>query len=369
MNRRSFLGMTGALSAEAALPSLRLFEPSELEEAWAEDARGSPSAAWTLSTFFERWYLPVVLQAKGVQAKTVLIYRDALSWWQTLVGDPPLSQVDEHTLGVFVARLRAATYRRSPTGEARPLSRCSQEKIKRTLRAVLYRTGPSWDPKRPAKELIAFAPHIETHAIRGRPKPCFTWEQAEAIVAAAGQMTIPEVLDYEPAAWWRVRLGLYAYTGLRKGTVEELRCRWLVDRSDGLWLEVPGWEGNTKITKTGEPIDVAVHPLLAAELAPIRASGRERISPWPHDERWFLTVHEKLQVRAGIPRDKTLSPHAWRRTHADQINRAGRKVGLRLAQEALGHADSSTTEQSYTDLVNELRRELPPLWAPKQAAA
>lgn len=354
-----------AFPCPADRPILKLYsqpDSEETDETPSEEQTSKPSAAWTLSRFFERWFLPVVLEAKEADEQTVLIYRDMLRWWRAFTGDPPLKQIDPFTVVTFLEQLRVATYRRGPAGKDRPLARATQAKLLRSLRAVLFRAGYSHDPKRQAMELVQQAPHVVIPMVRSKPKACFSLEQAKAIIGAAKTMERPTVLGIETDAWWRVRIGLFFYTGLRIGTIRQLRWPMFGQRIDGWWLTVPG-----EITKTGDSIDVAVHPLLAEALLAIRLPGREEelISPWPHDERWFLAIHARLQLAAGIPQEKVLSPHAWRRTHADQINRAGQRIGVKLAQEALGHHNESTTTDSYTNLLNEQRRKLPQLWLPR----
>lgn len=74
-------------------PPLRLVswetETEGTQEFEAESgARLSPRH--TLSEFFERWFLPVVLQGEhNASVSTVTLYRDTLAWWKRLTRQPP----------------------------------------------------------------------------------------------------------------------------------------------------------------------------------------------------------------------------------------------------------------------------------------
>lgn len=162
-------------------PQLRLWTPSD------DDSRGI-SPAMTLSEFFTAWFLPVVLVGQqAAREGTLTLYRDAVRWWAQLTGDPPIAQIDVLLLAQFQAALRSAKYRRSPLGREYSLSQHSQQKILRNLRAIMYRLGPTTDPKRPAAQLLDGAPYLTLSKVRSRPKPIFSLDVAAQLVTATHQ--------------------------------------------------------------------------------------------------------------------------------------------------------------------------------------
>lgn len=320
------------------------------------------SAAMRLSQFFRQWFVPIVLAAeRDCQATTVGLYEDSIGWWIKITGDPPLSQIDEFTLALYQQGLRTATFRRGLSGSARPLSRGSQVKHLRNIRAVLHRLGPTLDANRPAKELLPKTPHLRVPELKSKLKPCFNWAQCQAMIAATEQMTVPRIPGISPRDWWRGRLACHLYTGLRSGTIR--RLTWEVvqqDDSGQHWLEIPA----ELVTKTQKETRVIVHPTLLAAIQATRRteSPSEPLSVQPHCSRWVQELHERLQNLAGIPEAKWLSPHAWRRTHSDQLAQLGLAAVADLCRSALDHADARTTTGHYVDVLNKFRLKLPALW-------
>jgi integrase len=353
---------------------------------WSPDGDFSPgdgkslSPDIRLSQFFERWFLPIVLVGRHASAATIVSYRESLAYWISFTGDPPLEEIDEFVAVEFTSRLHEANYKRGPAGAPKPMKAFTQAKHLRQIRAVLYRTGPTTDAKRQAKELLPRAPMVEIVQVqKSRPKVPFSLEEARGIAAAASRVEAwaPQRGDVTPPAappglWWAAMIAALYYTGLRSGTLLLIRWRMLVVRRDGAWLSLP----EEVVPKTHKSREKFLHPSAHSALLAMKASMESKpstlIFDWQRSYSHFVDCHERLQKLAGIPpiettpRDKWLSPQAWRRTHAKQMGRLGIKSAAAIAQTTLDHADSATTEQFYCDMEPDFIRLLPPLVEPQR---
>ncbi len=328
----------------ASTPCVRLFDPSEISIESNASGRGGVSPEMTLGEFFETYHVPVVLAGeKQSSAGTITSCREGIAWWVRLTGDPPLASIDRFTLAKFAEGLRTATYRRGKAAKERTLAAYTIAKHFNQVQAVLYRAGPDVDPRRPAAELIEKVPRLARPRPRKcRPKPCFTVAEAKRMIGATDTMTAPAHPGVDAPSWWRALLLTLFYTGLRVGTVLELRFKDLAARGDEPWLEVP----EDAVHKTHKWTDIYLRREAALSIEAIR-TDRPRIFEWPHCHKRLSILHETLMERAGV---KTLSFSAWRRTHAAEIGRAGAKLGMRIAQRAMDHADARTTAEHYVDL-------------------
>jgi integrase len=311
----------------------------------------------TLTEFFESWYVPVILVGeRGASESTIYEYRRSLRWWAQLTGDPPLEVIDEYTVANFASGIRAAQYTRGLSGAPRQLTGWTAAKHCRHIRYVLDRCGPTRDPSRPSKAILSIVPRVPVrHPRSGKPKPCFAWDMARQIVAARFAVADPQLPGVSPATWWLACFALLFYTGLRIGTILKLEWAWIVERADGPWLEVP----EDAVPKTHKATTKPLHHLAWQAVSAIR-SDDPHLVPWPHCYEHFSRLHEAIQRAAGA--NSTLSPQAWRRTHAAELARLGARFGLQLAQRSLDHASEKTTSGFYVDVDAHLLRKLPPLW-------
>lgn len=339
-------------------PSLRLYDASDLPPDSPDDiATGGLSPQMTLSEFFQTWFLPIVLASEGRDAATITSYRESIGWWHKLTSDPPLEQIDEYTVAAFKRGLREATYRRGKCGKLRQLGAFTISKHLRQVRTVLKRIGPTINPERPGKSLVAEVPHLRVEKPRkGAPKRPFTIGEAKRIIAATPLLPTPRYphgREIMPSRWWRAFCLVLFYTGLRVGTVLKLKRSMIEVGEDGkAWLQIPG-----SITKTGKPVRKFLHPV-AAKVIHSLGHG-EQIFPWKYWRRHLANRHKRLQQLAGFPRERMLSPHAWRRTHATEMAKLGAMYGRKIAQHTLDHEDEETTSTFYVDIEAELIAQLP----------
>lgn len=329
--------------------TLRVWEPSDDEES-GDPMRTVVSAKMTLTEYFERVH---AARLDDRQPGTVVLYRDAMRWWKSLTGDPPIEGIDQATIAAFQGSLRDARYRRGRCGPWRPLSAASRAKIERSIRAVLRHLGPDED------DLIRKPPKLRPTRAESSPAGSWTIEEARAMVAASASVRKPAVAECSPANWWRGFFALAGYTGLRVGSLLSLRRRHLVQREDGWWLDVDA-ESMSKVKRRKQ---CALHRLAVEAIAGLPAGGPDTLLlPWPRDLRCMLDVHYEIQTAAGIPEERQHELHGWRRWHGNAMADLGFAERLELARESLGHSSSSVTERHYVSSLLRLARMLPDLW-------
>jgi len=334
---------------------LRLFTPDHPSQVESDGPRLSDRM--TLSQFFECWFLPVVLVQHATKPQSIKPYRDALRYWKLITHDPPLRLIDEYVVAMFLDGLRSATWSRSKLrGSDRLLSEATQAKHLRYIRAILYRTGPSINPKRPGKGLIAAAPYVYVPPVDGEPKPPYSLDQVRRMMAATAQMERPDIAGITPGAWWQATLCLLFYTGQRYATIINPRLVWdkIEQRADGWWLKLD----RDDVPKTSKAQNIALHHDAVTAISRIQ-SQRKRIIPFPHCKTAFDDWHTELQELAGIPAAEQMSVQAWRRTHGCELAELGLKKAEELARSSLNHANVKTTRRSYVNVEAKFIRQLP----------
>jgi integrase len=326
-------------------PQLRLVT---VEEA-AETITGL-SPRMTLTELYRHWFEDVVLIGERDAAEsTVVLWRKSLDWWAVKTGDPPLNQIDEHTLAGFSKAMRTATYSRAKIGG----KRYNVEPI--TPSGSCSTCSRFWLGRAVQKKLLDEAPRLKIKRVRTRKKPAFTSDQVASIFTAAPRIRRP--LDLLPTTgdFWRGLLAFALISGVRKGTFFALEWSWFVKRDDGWWVDFP----DHAVPKTERGICVAVPEWLRIFLF-----RWPRVSERVFGSTWSLShwddCHVELQLAAGI--HSPLPFQAWRRTLADEMVRSGAAFGLRMAQAGLDHRDSATTEDFYAGSANLFRRSYQPLF-------
>ncbi len=198
-------------------------------------------------------------------------------------------------------------------------------------------------------------PHIKVGKPKAKRKKSFEISVALAMVEATYHLPPSPLLT----AWRLGELmraaiyGLY-YARERTSTIFLLRWSWIEARGDGPWLEIPG----EAVRKTEKESEVFLHADAQHGFERVRTSD-DLIIGWPHSYDYFCDVHERLQMIAGVARNKILSPQAWRRTHATQMALVGADDGMEAARRSLNHAHVETTEEHYTSIDANMIRRLP----------
>lgn len=337
---------------------------AELIESENDANRPPLSRETTLTLFYQHWFLPVVLEAAERRQGTLDNYRNTLQWWALLTCDPPLCAIDDQLIAGFVAALKKTGYRRSPDGQFYPLSSMTIRGHVTRLSSMLTRAGHHAPRRGPCARLLTHLPSVPHVRAVSRQKPRFTLEEARQIAAACSSMVKPDVtpmqrpLCLSAAKWWRAFIGLLFYTGLRSGTIMQLRWRHLCELDGHEYIDVPA-----SITKAGKSLRIAIHPQLSGVLK-LRAgvTGEHLILPRLCVYRTVLDFHATLQRLAGLKGVQILSPHAWRRTHGQLLGEMGLSNAEKLASVALDHGSVAVTKASYVSIVDHCRLQLPDLW-------
>lgn len=309
-------------------------------------------ASMTVREYYTMWYEPVVLDKKRDSAiGTKLIYRDAVNWWDIIVGENlQLSAINDLKWQDYEAGLMGSRYRRGDDCQPRSLSDSTQTKHQRSVMAIL---------RSASKKGLCRVPDVSIRKSQTEVKPSFTIEEARKLCQWLRQQpvkklkvrgalrpdyvdTLRQSLGFTPRVWLAF-IAIAFYTGLRSGEILRLTWDMLQTGENGDWLNVP----SEIVSKTGKAERKAVHPCLLEALRDIGPLPGETIIAREIDYRFLLTCHERIQRLAGLPEERVLCPHAWRRTHASMVALTGFPAAVEAARKALNHSSSETTTGHY----------------------
>lgn len=369
---------SGSFYAPTPARQFRIVYDQDSIEGGSELPPGAdPRLAWTLPEFFWEWVVPGLMRSRDQE--TIHRHRDSLKFWAAIAGEKTLFELsdprDGDAIGMnFTDELPEWGYSRrgkklrdpcligslAEHPSYTPLQPITAATHAQRISQIIRYAGPRYHPRKPTAEILTRPPLIPTMTADFITKPPFELAQARAIAAACVQMVKPNLPPgWSPVLWWQTRIAIYFYTGMRSGTVLALR-RAHITSVDGLVsLKVPG-----TLTKTGKPVNMLLHPQLAALIERLPPTGDGLLLPEGCNYRHFLTLHERLQQLAGLPPAEWKSPHAWRRTHAVQMEGLGLPEAQERSRLALDHGHQRTTHKSYTGdvVVNQLRLMLPPIF-------
>jgi hypothetical protein len=200
-------------------PQLRLVT---VEEA-AETITGL-SPRMTLTELYRHWFEDVVLIGERDAAEsTVVLWRKSLDWWAVKTGDPPLNQIDEHTLAGFHVAMRTATYSRAKIGGKRyNVEPITQKRIVQHVQAMLSRAVQ--------KKLLDEAPRLRIKRVRTRKKPAFTSRADRVDFRGDRRMRRPARICPCDGRVFARTAGFALISGVRKGTFFALEWSWFVKR-------------------------------------------------------------------------------------------------------------------------------------------
>lgn len=290
---------------EQRCPTLRIYADAPADEL---DGRIS------LTDFFTRWHIPIVMGPRLSNSRTIREYRYSLGWWQRLTGDPPLVQIDAWTCSSFTTGLSRAG-----------LSPATIAKHCRHVRSVLAKTGPRTAADRNAADLIGLPPLPDLpKATAGPPREAFTLAELSRWLLACEHATAPAD---EPVLWWRALVLVLYNTGWRISTALKFRRSWISRESWGHKVQIPpeAWKGGR-----GKVLPLSEH---VVELVDRFAVGRDLVFPCPHRDAWIHTLRRRMLARAGI---RQLGFHAVRRLFANQLE----VINPELVSWLLGHASN-----------------------------
>lgn len=313
-------------------PQLRLFSPS---------APDGLSAEHTLKEFYFAFVRPNCLQAKGAATRNLAEYDTSLKYWAELTGDPPLSQIDDTVTGAFLLELQQQSGKKKPA----KMRKTTIRKHCRHLQYCLDRAGPRSRDSRQGQNLIGSVPFLERpRAARNHVIKNFTLPEISAILKNCDGLLWP-VLDWVAApVWWRSLITLAYNTGLRIGTLLELRFDWLRVDELGSWVDVPDWAYKTEEARS--------FYLNRWALAAIEAMGTPYQGPifsWPYDQTWLHKVRRKLFAQAGLSsmRSDGNGFHGLRKAFVTELT----KINAAAAKMAAGHARDITIDYYTAQIV------------------
>jgi integrase len=343
-----------------------------------------PELAWRLREFYENWFRPR-RSRKWHSSETDRNYLSSIRYWEGITDDWRLVDflfdrhgADNQALD-FTEQLPEWGYSRRgvPRGDQIRIGRVSEYPSFTPLTSITGRehasriahifrkAGPEpiEDNRQHYAELLTRAPRVEVIDGVFDEKAPFAWAIARQIAAACGRMKRPTCPAWLPVElWYRLRLGLLFFTGLRMGTIVRIEPSHVLSSDDYPLLKVP-----KELVKTRKAIEMPIHAQLWTIIKEVLArrppDAGELLVPECCSRRTFLDLHRELQELAGVPEDLRQSPHAWRRTHLSQIYELGAGRGLEAAQVAADHSDGRTTAKSYVaTIVNHFRLRLPLLF-------
>ncbi len=324
-------------------PKLRIWLPDDelrAAELRAAELRAAEESAkgicrvttgWmTLSAFFVAYVEPIGLVASGASPTTIACYQESLAYWCAFTGDPPLAEIDEYTCAEFVAGLGKLPGMKSPI-----ISPNTVRKHCRHVQRVIDLAGPPDRKHRLAKGLVERPPYIARPDEREKPpEDSFTLDEITKWLGACEHATQPRLAGITPEAWWRA-LVLFTYnTGLRIGTVLQLKWTMRQDK----WLVVPAecLKGGKKGQRfwLNKPARDALDSIDGIRLT---------IFPWNLEVRSLHRHREQLLRFAGLPEHRRFGFHGLRKALATSM---ARKNPI-AAQRQLGHAALATTDKHY----------------------
>ena len=337
---------------ETATPQLRLFQPTSLS---------GLSPSMTLSEFYWAFVRTNCLKAHGAKKTNLAEYDTSIKYWAELTGDPPLSSIDDGFTGGFLCALRELPGKKKGS----KMAKTTIHKHCRHLQYMFDRAGPRSRDNRLGQGLIAITPYLDRPKIgRQTVTKNFSLVEIAALLDACADLVWPS-LGWVPApAWWRSLILVGYNTGLRIGTLVELRFSWLRTDELGTWVEVPGWA-----LKTDDARRFYINPWALSALGTVRppaGSSEDRVYAWQHGNSWLHGVRRRLFKRAGLPaaRAEGNGFHGLRKAFVTELS----KINAVAAKMAAGHSpdvtiDFYTAECVMVEAMNKLPQ---PAW-PKAA--
>jgi integrase len=324
--------------------SLRVFNPEEAGE--------GDFSLCTLREFFERWYLEKILndpieRERPAAVATILLYREAIGWWEKLTSNPRAGEICDADAATFVEGLSKATYRRSPFGADRLLSASTRAKHVASIRALLSRLVD--DGRGAAVKVLEKRVRLRKQRVDSLPKPTPPLATFLDIVqrlrtdSALTRLVIPAPSGSRPNLWWRALLGTLYCHGWRLNTALALK-KDMIALEDITRIRVPG----DVVSKTHKAAIRPVPDWLRELWAEAHVAGPFVLGK-PATDRWLLEGWRKIQRKCGITVDYSL--HSLRRLHSVEVGKTGFHDAEGLSRDSLQHSDAATTRSHYANLL------------------
>jgi integrase len=293
--------------------------------------RPAVAADYTLTSFFDAYYLPVCLNEAAKE--TVYLYRKALTKWRLLTGDPVLTLIDNQ----LMARVRDTLIGSIAKGRNRIMSPHTVRMYLRMLQAIIDKAGPPGPKRRDAAGILSISPWCKPPRAELKKVGIVAEKTLSDCYTAAVAMTNPRIDGFKPAAWWRALLVVTYNTGLRSRTLFSLRMEHI--KWQARVIDIPA-----KFLKGRRDIALPISEIVYSHLVAIR-TDRELVFPWPYSMESFRKTFHKLQNEAGIPPVLHFGLHALRRTAGTLLW----QIDPAAAQLMLAHSSLSITKDHYVN--------------------
>jgi integrase len=313
-----------------------------------------PEGAYTLCSFYERWYVPTILM--GAKESTRHQYEFVLKYWRLLTGDPPLDKIDGVILGKFMQALMAL---RNCGRDGGALSINTVRSKMELIHHILVKAGPPGPRNWAAAGILPRVPYVKPPRAVEKMPQVVELADLSACYLAADKMERPVVANVPAADWWRALLVVAYNTGLRTGSLLSMRLEH-IDWEKGI-ATLPGdvmKAGRCQVLKLN---DTAMDHL--ERVRGLRQQGLVFECPWSRE--WFMRHFKQLQELAGIPRDRRFGFHAIRRTLATALW----ELSPQAAKLMLGHTNEAITIRHYVHPVGIIGRAMAVLPQPEGFAA
>ncbi|MDX1945233.1 MAG: tyrosine-type recombinase/integrase [Pirellulaceae bacterium] len=323
------------LDAAEAAQGWTLENGEELFSQPAAKITKADGACHTLSTFFERYYLPICLSDGSPH--TIELYRVTIRKWEALTGNPPLKEITTETLAKFgdvLSRLRKSNRHK--------LNPITARNYQRMVQILLDKAGPPARKNRDAAGFIDASPWTKLPRVEWPLPKIVPSDHLAACYEAADGMELPKIEGVSPPDWWRALLALVYNTGLRRRTLFGLR--WEHVDFEARVLRIPA-----ELLKARRSQIVPMNDVVCRHLRVIQGD-RPLVLGWPHSAEWFRANFRRLQVSAGLLSPKQFGLHRMRKTCATMLW----KKDPAAAQLMLGHTALATTKQHYIDATESL---------------
>ncbi len=322
-----------------------------------------PKPKWTLSKFFERWYVgqaTTTRSRKPAGDKTIASRRVGVRYWTELMATkkrpegPRLNEITVDHLEQFRDRLRTVTYQRHTNSAERQLSESTQFARFTDVVILLSAAGPI-DGNRIRAGVLESVPRLYHQGPVHFPKETWTLDEMRQVAESIDTFeTKTDNIDrYRDLA--RAWLALLFYSGHRASTYKVIGSDDLVEtRPDAWFIDIK------KSVKTGKADRVAVHPQLLELLK--RCGEGSPIINWPFGYRRLYDHFKAWQIHAGLPENRIFGPQAMRRLNAQVMLSLGVDQAQAAASNSLGHSSVSMTAGHYADAKNTFRLMMPDLF-------
>jgi integrase len=264
----------------------------------------------TLESLLTDLYAPL----RGIEPRTIEIYRFTLRAWAALLGrEPTLDDLEELAVAKFLAhRLRE----RSVATAAKDRAQC------RALWEFASRRG-----------LVSRWPQIRPIRVPERVPQAWLTDELQRLLEAAGERH-GTIAGVPASAFWRAAILVCYETGCRIG--ELLGLEWRDVSAAGILFRAENRKGKRR------DIFRPISPEVAEALQAIRRD-RDEVFAW---DRCYANLWRHLGMickAAGLPDDRLSKFHRLRKTHASYAAAAGLD-----AQRLLDHSSPATT-RAYLD--------------------